>query len=136
MEELKKFREIQLQWDNLSEDCSRLEEKKAHAWQQVNDIESMEDKLRDDLIEAYYGLEQHNQEFYLSKKELEQISVFIQKYQGMADYGNIRRLVGNIWEMKNQKLGSELSALKVQKDKQAEFVSICKIGRASCRERV
>ena len=126
LEELKKFREIQLQWDKLSEDCSRLEERKAHAWQQVNDIESMEDKLRDDLIEAYYGLEQHNQEFYLSKKELEQISVFIQKYQGMADYGNIRRLVGNIWEMKNQKLGSELSALKVQKDKQAEFVSICR----------
>ena len=65
MEELKKFKEIQIQWDRLSEECSSLEEKKAQAWQQVNDAETMEEALRDDLIEAYYGLEQHNQEFYL-----------------------------------------------------------------------
>ena len=125
LEELKKFREIQLQWDRLSEECSVLEEKKAQAWQQVNDAEKMEDGLRDDLIEAYYGLEKLNQEFYLSKKELEQISAYIQKYQGMADYGDIRNLVGNIWEMKNQKLGSEFSALKVRKEKQAETVRVC-----------
>lgn len=32
LEELKKFREIQIQWDKLSEECSDLEEKKAQAW--------------------------------------------------------------------------------------------------------
>ena len=126
LEELKKFREIQIQWDKLSEECSDLEEKKAQAWQQVNDAEKLEDELRDDLIEAYYGLGQFNQEFYLSKKELEQISLSIQKYQGMADYGDIRNLVGNVWEVKNQKLGSELSNLKVRKEKQVEFVRVCR----------
>lgn len=125
LEEMKKFREIQIEWDRLSEECSDLEEKKAQAWQQVNDAEKMEDALRDDLIEAYYGLEKLNQEFYLSKKELEQMSAYIQKYQGMADYGDIRNLVGNIWEMKNQKLGSGLSDLKVRKEKQAETVRVC-----------
>lgn len=124
LEELKIFREIQIQWDKLSEECSSLEEKKAQAWQQVSDAEVMEDALRDDLIEAYYGLEQLNKEFYLSKKELEQISVYIQKYQGISDYGNIRNLIGSIWEMKNQKLGSELSVLEVQKEKQVEFVRV------------
>ena len=126
LDELKKFREIQIQWDRLSKDCSSLEEKKAQAWQQVNDAETMEDALRDDLIEAYYGLEQLNQEFYLSKKELEQISIYIQKYQDVSDYGNIRNLIGNIWEMKNQKLGSELSVLEVRKEKKAESVRICR----------
>ena len=85
----------------------------------------MEDALRDDLIEAYYGLEKLNQEFYLSKKELEQMSAYIQKYQGIADYGDIRNLVGNMWEMKNQTLGSGLSDLKVRKEKQAEAVRVC-----------
>ena len=117
LEELKKFKEIQIQWDRLSEECSSLEEKKAQAWRQVNDAETMEEALRDDLIEAYYGLEQHNQEFYLSKKELGQMAVYIQKYQGMPDYGSIRNHIGNIWEMKNQKLGSGLSALEVRKEK-------------------
>ena len=126
LDELKKFREIQIQCDRLSKDCSSLEEKKAQAWQQVNDAETMEDALRDDLIEAYYGLEQLNQEFYLSKKELEQISIYIQKYQDVSDYGNIRNLIGNIWEMKNQKLGSELSVLEVRKEKKAESVRICR----------
>ena len=126
LEELKKFREIQGQWDRLSEEYSILEEEKAQAWQQVNDAETMEDALRDDLIEAYYGLEQFNQEFYLSKKELEQISVYIQKYQGMSDYGNIRDLVGNIWRMKNQKLESELFASAVRKEKQAELERVCR----------
>ena len=126
LEELKKFKEIQIQWDRLSEECSSLEEKKAQAWQQVNDAETMEEALRDDLIEAYYGLEQHNQEFYLSKKELEQMAVYIQKYQGMPDYGNIRNLIGNIWEMKNQKLGSGLSALEAQKEKLAESLRVCR----------
>ncbi len=124
-EELKKFREIQIQWDGLSEQCSLLEEEKARALGQVNDAERMEDAIRDDLIEAYYSLEQHNQEFYLPKKELEQIAVYIQKYQGMADHGNIRDLLENIWEGKNQKLGSGLSGLKIQKDKQAESVKTC-----------
>ena len=91
----------------------------------MNDAERMEDAIRDDLIEAYYSLEQHNQEFYLPKKELEQIAVYIQKYQGMADHGNIRDLLENIWEGKNQKLGSGLSGLKIQKDKQAESVKTC-----------
>lgn len=125
LEEMKRFREIQIQWDRLSEECSDLEEKKAQAWQQVNDAEQMEDELRDDLIEAYYGMEKLNQEFYLSKRELEQITVYIQKYQGMADYGNIRNLVGNIWEMKNQTLGSGLYDLEVRKEKQAEVVRVC-----------
>lgn len=98
---------------------------KALAWRQVNDAEKMEDALRDDLIEAYYGLEKLNQEFYLSKKELEQMSAYIQKYQGIADYGDIRNLVGNMWEMKNQTLGSGLSDLKVRKEKQAEAVRVC-----------
>lgn len=124
LEELKKFREIQIQWDKLSEECSSLEEKKAQAWQQVSDAEAMEDALRDDLIEAYYGLEQLNKEFYLSKKELEQISVYIQQYQDISDYGDIRKLIGNIWEMKNQKLGREHSVLEVRKEKQAEFLRV------------
>lgn len=97
LEEMKKFREIQIQWDRLSEECSDLEEKKTQAWQQVNDAEQMEDELRDDLIEAYYGLEKLNREFYLSKKELE-----------------------HIWEMKNQTLGSGLYDLKVRKEKQTK----------------
>ena len=125
MEEMKKFRELEIQWNRLSEEYSNLEEKKAQAWQQVNDAEKMEDALRDDLIEAYYGLEKLNQEFYLSKKELEQMSAYIQKYQGIADYGDIRNLVGNMWEMKNQTLGSGLSDLKVRKEKQAEAVRVC-----------
>ncbi|MDE7178385.1 MAG: hypothetical protein K2O59_11285 [Lachnospiraceae bacterium] len=94
--ELKRFKEVQIQWDKLSEECSSLEEKKAQVKQQVDDAEAMEDVLRDDLIEAYYGLEQLNQEFYLSKKELEQISGYIQRYQGIADYGDVRNLIGNI----------------------------------------
>ena len=123
--ELKRLRELQIQWDKLSEECSSLEEEKAQAQQQVNDAERLEDELRDDLIEAYYGLEQLNQEFYLSKRELEQISGYIQKYQGIADYGDIRNLVGNIWETKNQKLGNELSVLKAQREKKAESVNVC-----------
>lgn len=125
LEEMKKFRELEIQWDRLSEEYSNLEEKKAQAWQQVNDAEKMEDVLRDDLIEAYYGMEKLNKEFYLSQKELEQIAVYIQKYQGMADYGDIRSMVENIWEMKKQTLGSGLSDLKVRKDKQAEAVRVC-----------
>lgn len=125
LEEMKKFRELEIQWDRLSEEYSNLEEKKAQAWQQVNDAEKMEDMLRDDLIEAYYGMEKFNKEFYLSQKELEQIAVYIQKYQGMADYGDIRSLVENIWEMKKQTLESGLSDLKVRKDKQAEAVRVC-----------
>lgn len=123
--ELKRFKEVQIQWDKLSEECSSLDEKKAQAKQQVDDAEAMEDVLRDDLIEAYYGLEQLNQEFYLSKKELEQISGYIQRYQGIADYGDVRNLIGNIWETKNQKLGSELSALKIRMEKKTESVKVC-----------
>ncbi len=123
--ELKKFREVQIQWDKLSEEYSSLEQKKSQAKQQVNDAELMEDTLRDDLIEAYYGLEQLNQEFYLSRSELEQISGHIQRYQGIADYGNVRDILGNIWETKNQKLGSGLSALNVEKEKKAESVKVC-----------
>ncbi len=123
--ELKRFKEVQIQWDKLSEECSILEEKKAQAQQQVNDAEKMEDLLRDDLIEAYYGLGQINQEFYLSKAELEQLSGYIQNYQGIADYGNIRDLAGNIWKIKNQKLGSELSVLEVQGEKKTESVRVC-----------
>ncbi len=123
--ELKRFQEVQIQWDKLSEECSSLEEKKAQAKQQVSDGEALENALRDDLIEAFYGLEQVNQEFYLSKTELKQISGYIQRYQGIADYGNVRDLVGNIWEMKNQKLGGEHSALKVQREKITGSVKVC-----------
>ncbi len=123
--ELKRFQEIQIQWDKLSEEYSRLEEERAQAQQQVNDAERLEDELRDDLIEAYYGLEELNQEFYLSKRELEQISGYIQKYQEIADYWDIGNLVRNIWENKNQKLGNELSGLNVEREKKIESVKVC-----------
>lgn len=123
--ELKKLREIQLQWDKLSEECSKLETQKAQAQQQVKDAEDMEDAVRDELIESYYALEGRNQEFCLTQKELRQISGYIQEYQSIADYGKIRSLADAVQERKSQELGAEASALKLQRERKMELARAC-----------
>lgn len=124
--ELKKLKEVELQWDKLSEEYSSLEEKRAMAKKQVEDAERMEEGVRDQLIESFYSLEKQNQEFYFTKKELERIWGYIQKYEGIGNYGDIRNFMKDVWEGKHQKLGEEIIALKLHKEKKVESVKISK----------
>ncbi len=124
--ELKRLKEVELQWDKLSEEYSILEEKMRVAETQVNDGERMEEEVRDRLIEEFYSLEEGNQEFYLTKKELEQLWGYIQKYEGIGDYQDIRNLMKDVWERKYQKLEGEIITLKLQREKKRECVKISK----------
>ncbi len=123
--ELKVQKEVQAQWDRLSEEYAELEREQAQAQQQAQEAETMEYAERDRLLEAYYELEEQGREFSLTKRELEQMTGYVQQYQSAADYGCVHRLLSGLWESKRGNLLQETAELRAQKEEKKEAAQSC-----------
>lgn len=122
---LAKLEETEKKWDQASEECSARAGEKAQAGEQLREAELLEDRERDGLIEAYYHLEQENQEFHLAQEELEQLTVLIGRFKDSADFEPVRKVTSAALARKKRSLETALSEVRLGQSKKEEQIQNC-----------
>ena len=101
---LREASQVEVVWNSVEEELSRLNLNKERCEDQLKTAESMETQCRDSIVEAFYILSEGYQELMITRQELNRIIPFVMKYEGAKDLGEIKKIINDIYNRKSVKL--------------------------------
>lgn len=108
LDALKEEKRCSTEYDRKLREFDLEKEKRDKAEREVRQFENQSGQIKNELTEQLYGWEQKNKELKLSKETLQQITIQIERFSGSSNYGDIKEIVR---EFKNQREDSVSSKL-------------------------